>query len=88
MKKCSDLLEKNKNIILIAVITSLLLGPLVKSRGFIWNFGYPPAARTCLNVARIYYGDYDAPYKEIREKIGLSIRAWKDDSFSQAGNPY
>lgn len=76
MQKCSGFLGKNKTIIMIAVVLSLLLGPLVKSQGFVWNFGYPPAARSCLNVARVYYGEYDATYEEIRDKITQTIKSW------------
>ena len=76
MQKCSGFLGNNKTIIMIAVVLSLLLGPLVKSRGFIWNFGYPPAARSCLNVARLYYGDYDASYEEIRDRVTQAIKSW------------
>lgn len=73
MRKCSNILDKNKNIVMIAVLISLLLGPLVKSRGFMWNLGYPPAARSCLNVVRLYYGDYDATYEEMRNKVEQAL---------------
>jgi hypothetical protein len=77
MKKCSDLLDKNRKIIIAALVVSLLLGPLVKPRGFIWNFGYPPVARSCLNVARLYYGEYDASYTELRKKVRETISSWQ-----------
>ncbi len=76
MKKCSDLLKKNKNIIMIAVVTSLLLGPLVKSRGFLLTFGSPPAHRSCLNAIRLYCGDYDyyATPRELLDKIVKAVQ--------------
>jgi hypothetical protein len=67
-------------MIMAALMVSLLLGPLVKSRGFIWNFGYPPVVRSCLNVARLYYGDYDASYTQIRERVRQTIRTLQETS--------
>ena len=71
---CGEMLGRRKKIILLAVITALLLGPLEKGRGFIWNHGYPPAARSCLNAARLYYGDYDASSKEILGRIRQALQ--------------
>jgi hypothetical protein len=71
---CAEMLGRRKKIILLAVITALLLGPLDKGRGFIWNHGYPPAAHSCLNAARLYYGDYDASSKEILGRIRQSLQ--------------
>jgi len=65
----SKMLHQNKKIIIIGVTAALLLGPVVKSQGFIWNSGYPPAALSCLNAARLYYGDYNASPREILDRI-------------------
>jgi len=71
---CAEMLGRNKKIIIVGVLTALLLGPLDKGRGFIWNHGYPPAAHACLNAARLYYGDYDAPSKEILGRIRQALQ--------------
>lgn len=68
-QQCAQMLGRQKKIILIGVIIALLLGPLVKSKGFIWNFGYPPAARSIINAARLYYGDYESRSREIFDRI-------------------
>jgi hypothetical protein len=73
-RTCAEMFGRYKKIIILAVVTALILGPLTKSRGFIWNFGYPPAARSCVNAARLYYGDYNASTKEMLDKIRRALR--------------
>lgn len=72
--KCAEMLGRNKKIIMLAVITALLVGPLDKGRGFIWNRGYPPAALTCLNAARLYFGDHGASNEEILGRIRQALQ--------------
>jgi hypothetical protein len=76
MRRCSVILEKKKKVLITAIVISLLLGPLAKNNGFIWNLGYPPVARSCLNAARLYYGAYDATRGEIRDKVAQTISSW------------
>ncbi len=71
---CAEMLSRYKKILLIAVLSALILGPLVKSKGFIWNFGYPPAARSCVNAARLYYGDYHSTPQEIIDRIATALK--------------
>jgi len=73
-QQCAQMLGRNKKIIIIAVITALLLGPLDKGRGFIWNRGYPPAARSLINAARLYYGDYYATSEKMLVRIRQSLQ--------------